>query len=116
MERINAVWKWEPVSRHLGEHILKYGNTKSYCVFSTTYLDRNVISDFRNRKTYEYLSKDMTNSVRGMKIIPLQTSEIKAIIRNHITYKKLYEIFEKAFQSNRSITSWYNDQIVSQLT
>lgn len=105
----------EPVSRHLGEHILKHGNTKSYCVFSTTYLDRNVISDFRNRKTYEYLNKDMTKSVKGMKIIPLQTSEIKAIIRNHVTYKKLYMIFDEAFQSDRGIISWYNDEIVSKL-
>lgn len=105
----------EPVSRHLGEHILKHGNTKSYCVFSTTYLDRNVISDFRNRKTYEYLNKDMTKSVKGMKIIPLQTSEIKAIIKNHITYKKLYMIFDEAFRSDRGIISWYSDEIVSKL-
>lgn len=105
----------EPVSRHLGEHILKHGNTKSYCVFSTNYLDRNVISDFRNRKTYEYLNKDMTKSVKGMKIIPLQTSEIKVIIRNHITYKKLYMFFDEAFQADRGIISWYNDEIISKL-
>ncbi|MCM1062259.1 MAG: AlwI family type II restriction endonuclease [Eubacterium sp.] len=105
----------EPVSRHLGEHILKHGNTKSYCVFSTTYLDRNVISDFRNRKTYEYLSKDMTNSVKGMKIIPLQTSEIKAIIKNHITYKKLYGIFEEAFQSDESVQDWYKKAIINSI-
>lgn len=105
----------EPVSRHLGEHILKYGNTKSYCVFSTTYLDRNVISDFRNRKTYEYLSKDMTNSVKGMKIIPLQTSEIKTIIRNHITYKNLHKIFDMAFQSDESVQTWYGKTIVEKL-
>lgn len=105
----------EPVSRHLGEHILKHGNTKSYCVFSTTYLDRNVISDFRNRKTYEYLSKDMTKSVTGMKIIPLQTSEIKTILRNHLTYRQLYRIFEEAFQSDASVASWYNETIAVML-
>lgn len=105
----------EPVSRHLGEHILEHGNIKSYCVFSTTYLDRNVISDFRNRKTYEYLSKDMTKSVKGMKIIPLQTTEIKAIIKNHISYKKLYAIFEESFQSGTSVVNWYDDEIVSKL-
>ncbi len=103
----------EPVSRHLGEHILKHGNTKSYCVFSTTYLDRNVISDFRNRKTYEYLSKDMTKSVKGMKIIPLQTSEIKAIIRNQITYKNLYKIIDVAFQSDESVQDWYKKTIAN---
>lgn len=105
----------EPVSRHLGDHILKYGNSKSYCVFSTTYLDRNVISDFRNRKTYEYLSKDMTKSVKGMKIIPLQTSEVKMIIKNHITYKKLYGIFDEAFRSDELVQAWYEKTIAEKL-
>lgn len=105
----------EPVSRHLGEHLLQYDNKNSYCVFSSTYLDRNVISDFRNRKTYEYLRKDLTKSVKGMKIIPLQTSEIKTIIRNHITYKKLYRIFDEAFNSDESVITWYNQSIVDKL-
>lgn len=41
----------EPVSRHLGMHLIRTGNLNSYCVFATTYLDINVTADFRNRKT-----------------------------------------------------------------
>ena len=40
----------EPVSRHLGQHLLKTDNNNSYCIFVTTHLDINVISDFRSRK------------------------------------------------------------------
>lgn len=40
----------EPVSRHLGNHILRTNNKHSYCLFATNYLDNNVISDFRMRK------------------------------------------------------------------
>lgn len=105
----------EPVSRHLGEHLLEHDNSKSYCVFSTTYLDRNVISDFRNRKTFEYLNRDMTRSVKGMKIIPLQTTEIKTILEKHLTYKQLYGIFESAFQSDTSVVEWYGKEIVERL-
>ncbi len=105
----------EPVSRHLGEHILKYENNNSYCVFSTTYLDRNVISDFRNRKTFSYYNKDFTKSVDGMKIIPLQTTELKTIIRNRLNYRTLYPIFDNAFNSNEPVPSWYQNCISNKL-
>ncbi len=97
----------EPVSRHLGEHILKHENNNSYCVFSTTYLDRNVISDFRNRKTFSYYNKDFTKSVDGLKIIPLQTTELKTIIRNGLNYRTLYTIFDNAFNSIEPVPTWY---------
>ena len=46
----------EPVSRHLGQHLLNTGNLKSYCVFATTFLHMNVVSDFRMRKNNYYLN------------------------------------------------------------
>ena len=98
----------EPVSRHLGEHILQSGNNSSYCVFSTTYLDRNVISDFRNRRTYTYYNRDSSECVEGLKIIPLQTSTLKEIIRNRLNYKRLYGIFEEAYNSTERIPTWYS--------
>lgn len=105
----------EPVSRHLGEHILKHENNNSYCVFSTTYLDRNVISDFRNRKTFSYYNKDFTKSVDGLKIIPLQTTELKTIIRNRLNYKTLYTIFDNAFNSNEPVPTWYSHTIINKI-
>lgn len=81
----------EPVSRHLGKHLIKTGNMNSYCVFITPYLDINVIADFRSRKTTPFYDpQDYSKSVNGMKIIPLQTSELKKLclmakhIKNYI--------------------------------
>lgn len=103
----------EPVSRHLGEHILKHRNKSSYCIFGTTYLDRNVISDFRNRKTYQYYNKDCSEMVDGLKIIPLQTKELKTILHNKLTYKQLYTIFDNAFKSDETIPNWYEKTIIN---
>lgn len=105
----------EPVSRHLGEHILKHENNNSYCVFSTTYLDRNVISDFRNRKTFSYYNKDYTKSVDGLKIIPLQTTELKTIIRNGLNYRTLYTIFDNAFNSTEPVPTWYEKTMINNI-
>ncbi len=97
----------EPVSRHLGEHIIETGNKNSYCVFATTFLHRNVISDFRNRRTYEYYSDKYETCVNGLKILPLQTSALKSIIKTGKKYPEIYLIFDKAYQSNEPIPSWY---------
>lgn len=98
----------EPVSRHLGRHLIRTGNLNSYCVFATNYLDINVIADFRSRKaTPFYDTHDHTKVVSGMKIIPLQTSELKKIIKNRKTYKELYSIFEEAFNSTLPPHVWY---------
>lgn len=102
----------EPVSRHLGRHLIRTGNLNSYCIFMTNYLDINVISDFRSRKTtLFYDPQDYSKSVSGMKIIPIQTSELKKIIFNGKTYKELYPLFEKAFNSTLPPHEWYNSCI-----
>ena len=99
----------EPVSRHLGMHLIRTGNMNSYCIFATNYLNINVISDFRSRKTTPFYDpQDYSKSVAGMKIIPLQTSELKKIVSNRKTYKELYPLFEMAFNSNLPPHEWYN--------
>lgn len=99
----------EPVSRHLGMHLIRTGNMNSYCIFATNYLNINVISDFRSRKTTPFYDpQDYSKSVAGMKIIPLQTSEMKKIVSNRKTYKELYPLFEMAFNSNLPPHEWYN--------
>ena len=100
----------EPVSRHLGMHLIRTGNLNSYCVFATNYLNINVISDFRSRKTTPFYDpQDYSKSVTGMKIIPLQTSELKKIVSNSKTYKELYPIFEEAFNSTLPPHEWYEN-------
>ena len=79
-------------------------------------LNINFISDFRSRKTtLFYDSQDYSKSIAGMKIIPLQTSELKKIVSNRKTYKELYSLFETAFNSNLPPHEWYNIKINNSL-
>ena len=105
----------EPVSRHLGDYLLSHADEQAYCLFATTYLHVNVISDFRMRKNNPYYSSDGIRSVAGMKIIPLQTSEIKTIIEKGLTYSNLYRIFEAAFTSATAPNLWYEQRIIGGL-
>ena len=107
----------EPVSRHLGRHLIRTGNLNSYCVFATTYLDINVIADFRGRKNMPfYDTQDYTKSVDGMKIIPLQTSELSTVVILGLHYNELYKMFSNAFDSNKPPHQWYDLSIKNSLS
>ena len=100
----------EPVSRHLGNYILKTNNDNSYCVFATNDLNINVISDFRMRKTTPYYdSQDDSHYIDGMKIIPIQTSDLRSIIKNRRKYSELYRKYELAYQKDFAVKpkDWY---------
>jgi len=105
----------EPVSRHLGEYMLNNGDDYAYAVFVSTFLHRNVISDFRNRRTYQYYSDSYENCVEGLKIIPLATPEIQKILERNVSYNKLYSLFTEAYQSNEPVPTWYERNIVKHL-
>lgn len=106
----------EPVSRHLGQHLLRTGNLNSYCVFATGALNINVIADFRSRKSIPYYDpQDYSRNVSGMKIIPLQNSELKAILKGGKRYKDLYSLFDTAFNSSLPPHEWYSQCISTQL-
>lgn len=109
----------EPVSRHLGQHLLKNKNLNSYCIFATTHLDINVLSDFRNRKiTPYYETSNPKNRIKGMKIIALQSSELKNIIKNNKKYNELYSIFDEAYKTDLEILEadeWYQTTIEEKL-
>ncbi len=105
----------EPVSRHLGEYILTHRDENAYCVFATTYLHINVVSDFRSRKFMPYYSTDGEDVVNGMKIIPLQTTELKTLLERNIKYSQLYSLMENAFNSNTTPNHWYKDEIINKI-
>lgn len=98
----------EPVTRHLGEYRLRNKDKHAYCVFSSTEVPMNLISSFRNKKTYEYFNRDHTEAVSNFKIIPLKTNELKTIIKKEIKYPQLYRTFEQAYQSTVPTTTWYS--------
>jgi len=103
----------EPVSRHLGNHLLRTGNLNSYCVFATSYLHINVIGDFMNRKSSVYCDvADSDKYIEGMKIIPLDTKDLKEIINKNLTYSTLYKHFQKAYEANeRHPQKWYDKYV-----
>jgi len=106
----------EPVSRHLGRHLIRTRNMNSYCVFVTPYLDINVIADFRSRKTTPYYdTQDRTQYVEGMKIIPLDTDILKHFVAESIQYKTIYGSFQNAYESTLPPHLWYDTCIIDSL-
>lgn len=99
----------EPVSRHLGDYLIRTRNNNSYCIFATNHLDPNVISDFRLRKNATYYSRsDQTQTQVGMKIIPLEIDVLKAILALGLTYKDLYHRLDEVYQIEGSDpVDWY---------
>lgn len=105
----------EPVSRHLGEYLLSNKDERAYCIFATTYLHINVISDFRMRKIAPYYSSNGEKVINGMKIIPLQTTELKTLLESGIKYNQLYLIMEQAFIATTAPNHWYQEEIVDKI-
>lgn len=103
----------EPVSRHVGNHILRTGDDTSYGIFATTDLNVNVISDFKSRKHTPFFDmQDETRFIPGMKIIPLDTDCLKSIVSTKVKYKDLYHRFELAYQKSDYIPNprvWYDE-------
>ena len=105
----------ESVSRHLGSYMLRQ-DMSAYCVFISTHLDPNVISDFRGRKLIPfYDTTDTTRFIESMKIIPCQTSELQTILDKDLTYSDLYTLFETAFNSTEAPNVWYGNNIIDKV-
>lgn len=102
----------EPVSRHLGEHRLTHPEQEAYCIFVTTNLNTNVISDFRARRYMEYYNPDGTEYITGMKILPIQTSELKVILRSGVGYPQIYQMLDQAYNGSGAPKEWYEKYIV----
>lgn len=99
----------EPVSRHLGDYRIRFNNPFDYSLFVSTYLDDNVVNDFRYRKIIPY--KRDNETITGMKIISMDTDSLKKIIENKIKYKYLYEVFDKYHEMPLETVDWYDGMI-----
>ena len=99
----------EPVSRHLGDYRIRFNNPFDYSLFVSTYLDKNVISDFRYRKIIPYTKDEET--ITGMKIISMDTDSLKKIIENKVKYKYLYEVFDKYHEMPLETVDWHDGMI-----
>ena len=99
----------EPVSRHLGDYRIRFNNPFDYSLFVSTYLDENVVNDFRYRKIIPY--KRDNETITGMKIISMDTDSLKKIIENKVKYKYLYEVFDKYHEMPLETVDWHDGMI-----
>lgn len=99
----------EPVSRHLGDYRIRFNNPFDYSLFVSTYLDDNVVNDFRYRKIIPY--KRNNETITGMKIISMDTDSLKKIIENKVKYKYLYEVFDKYHEMPLETVDWHDGMI-----
>lgn len=99
----------EPVSRHLGDYRIRFNNPFDYSLFVSTYLDDNVVNDFRYRKIIPY--KRDNETITGMKIISMDTDSLKKIIENEVKYKYLYEVFDKYHEMPLETVDWHDGMI-----
>lgn len=105
----------EPVSRHLGNHILRTGQN-AYCTFISPYLDINVLTHFRSLKHMGYYDpQNYNNHVSSLKVVPIKTKELKTILQKGIKYNKLYSLMDTAFQNESSVPTWYEKELVANL-
>ena len=102
----------EPVSRHLGDYCLAHPEDEAHCVFITTFLNHNVISDFRARRFMEYYNNAGTKYITGMKILPIQTTELKTLLRFDVKYPQIYKMLDAAYKTDGSPKEWYENSIV----
>lgn len=103
--------EWEPVTRHLENHIIESNNKKDYVVFIAGNLTTRAISVFRNMKTYDYYSPKGLLAGTGLKIIPLDCDLMKNILDKSMTYNEIYKIFDDSYHSLLNGIEWYEKTI-----
>lgn len=101
----------EPVSRHLGLYKLAHTDEPAtYGTFITTYLDPNVLSDFRGRKNLRFYDPtDSSRFIEGMKIVPLNTKMVCEVLSSNLLYPALYAIFEQYHNSEGDAIALHNE-------
>lgn len=104
----------EPVSRHLGTHVLETGNHSDYCIFVAPKIDVNVANDFRSRKQSGYWGKD--EEYAPLKIIPIDINQVKQLLEKNSTYPDLYELFETAHNSDERMPLKWREEIANLIT
>lgn len=104
----------EPVSRHLGTHVLETGNRNDYCVFVAPEIDINVANDFRSRKGSGYWGKN--EEFAPLKIIPIDIRQVKNLIEKNSVYSDLYDLFEAAYNSDESRPREWREEISNLIT
>ncbi|WP_164969008.1 AlwI family type II restriction endonuclease [Arcobacter sp. CECT 8989] len=105
----------ESVSRHLGNMLLKLPDgdkrKESYGIFIASYLDRNVLNDFRSRRVIPW-ENSRGDYINGMNILPLNTDDIIEILSSNEIYTNLREKFIMVINDRETRGSqWYTNTV-----
>ena len=60
----------------------------------------------------EYYNTSGTKFITGMKILPIQTSELKTLLKFDVRYPQIYNMLDKAYSSSEAPKEWYENNIV----
>ena len=104
--------EWEPVSRHLENHINKTHNKYDYVLFVASQLEERTLKTFRVMKNYQI---DVRGEDIGLKIIPVDVDLIKVIVEKKKNYDELYTIFDESYNSLQTGLDWYNNTLAQKL-
>lgn len=104
--------EWEPVARHLENHINKTLNKNDYVLFVASQLDERTLKTFRIMKNYPVA---VENEEIGLKIIPIDIEVLKLIIEKDRKYSDLYLIFNEAYINTKVDIGWYNDVLTPKI-
>lgn len=104
--------EWEPVSRHLENHINKSHNKYDYVLFVASQLEERTLKTFRVMKNYQI---DVNGEDVGLKIIPIDVDLIKTVVKKEKNYDELYKIFDESYNSLQVGIDWYNNTLVQKI-
>lgn len=60
----------------------------------------------------EYYNNEGTKYITGMKILPIQTTELKTLLRFDVKYTQIYKMLDVAYKTDGSPKEWYENSIV----
>lgn len=104
--------EWEPVARHLENHIGRTLNKNDYVLFVASQLDERTLKTFRVMKNYPI---EVKNEEIGLKIIPIDVDALKLIVEKNRKYSDLYLIFDESYVNSKVGIDWYNEVLVKKL-
>lgn len=104
----------ESVSRHLGDILLEMKEEdrrkKTYGIFISTHLDKNVLNDFRLRQLSYWENKD--DFIKGMNILPLDTDDLISLLGSNKSYDELRADFYDLIDNEEDRGSlWYKNSV-----
>ena len=99
----------EYVSKYLRDYRIRFNNSLNYILLVSTYLDKNIISDFSYRKIILYIINEDT--IICLKIISIDTDFLKKTIENKVRYKYLCKIFDKYYEIPLETLDWHDGMI-----